>query len=86
MKITVIGATGLIGSKVVHILEREGHDLVASSRETADVLTGRGLTEALMGADAVVDVAAELARVAVESPLNGIHNIGGPQRDSLVTE
>ncbi len=56
MKITVVGATGLIGSKVVRILEGDGHDIVAASRETADVLTGEGLTDALAGADVLVDV------------------------------
>jgi uncharacterized protein YbjT (DUF2867 family) len=57
MKITVVGASGLIGSKVVDILRSEGHDVVASSRSTGvDVLTGEGLADALAGADALVDV------------------------------
>jgi uncharacterized protein YbjT (DUF2867 family) len=57
MKITVIGATGLIGSKVVDLLEGDGHDIVAASRESgADVLTGEGLADALTGADVLVDV------------------------------
>lgn len=57
MKITVIGATGQIGSKVVELLRAEGHDVVAASRDTgADVLTGAGLTEALTGAQVLVDV------------------------------
>jgi len=58
MKITVIGASGLIGTKVVDLLTNEGHDVVAASRSTGvDVLTGEGLGEALSGADALVDVA-----------------------------
>jgi len=58
MKITVIGASGLIGTKVVDLLTKEGHDVVAASRSTGiDVLTGEGLGEALSGADALVDVA-----------------------------
>jgi uncharacterized protein YbjT (DUF2867 family) len=58
MKITVIGASGLIGTKVVDLLTAEGHDVVAASRSTGiDVLTGEGLAEALSGADALVDVA-----------------------------
>jgi uncharacterized protein YbjT (DUF2867 family) len=58
MKITVIGASGLIGTKVVDLLTADGHDVVAASRSTGvDVLTGEGLTEALSGADALVDVA-----------------------------
>jgi uncharacterized protein YbjT (DUF2867 family) len=57
MKITVIGATGLIGSKVVDLLEGDGHDVVAASRDSgADVLTGEGLADALTGADVLIDV------------------------------
>ncbi|MCV7424891.1 SDR family oxidoreductase [Mycobacterium yunnanensis] len=57
MRITVIGASGKIGSNVVELLRAEGHDVVAASRETgADVLTGAGLTEALTGAQVLVDV------------------------------
>jgi uncharacterized protein YbjT (DUF2867 family) len=57
MKITVIGATGLIGSKVVDLLEGDGHDVVAASRVSgADVLTGEGLADALTGADVLIDV------------------------------
>src|SRR6478736_4888674 len=57
MKITVFGATGLIGSKVVDLLNEAGHDVVAASRASgADVLTGEGLTDALAGTDALVDL------------------------------
>ena len=57
MKITVIGASGLIGTKVVEVLKAEGHDVVAASRSSGvDVLTGAGLADALAGADALVDV------------------------------
>jgi uncharacterized protein YbjT (DUF2867 family) len=57
MKISVIGATGLIGSKVVDLLTSDGHDVVAASRASGvDVLTGDGLTGALAGADVLVDV------------------------------
>ena len=57
MKITVIGASGLIGTKLVELLTADGHDVVAASRNTgADVLTGEGLADALTGADALVDV------------------------------
>jgi len=57
MKITVVGASGLIGTKVVDLLTAEGHDVVAASRASGvDVLTGDGLAEALSGADALVDV------------------------------
>lgn len=53
----MIGASGLIGTKVVALLEADGHDVVAASRGSGvDVLTGDGLGEALAGADALVDV------------------------------
>jgi uncharacterized protein YbjT (DUF2867 family) len=57
MKITVVGASGLIGSKVVDLLTTEGHDVVAASRQSGvDVLTGDGLADALGSADALIDV------------------------------
>lgn len=57
MKITVIGASGQIGSRVVRLLTEAGHDVVAASLSSgANVLTGEGLAEALSGADALVDV------------------------------
>jgi uncharacterized protein YbjT (DUF2867 family) len=57
MKIVVIGGTGLIGSKLVAELAAYGHDAVPASPGTGvNTLTGEGLTEALAGADVVVDV------------------------------
>jgi uncharacterized protein YbjT (DUF2867 family) len=57
MKIAVIGASGLIGSKLVDVLSADGHDVVAASRNSGvDVLTGDGLADALDGANALVDV------------------------------
>ena len=57
MRITVIGASGLIGRKVVSLLTADGHEVVSASRESGvDVLTGEGLADALAGADALVDV------------------------------
>ena len=56
-RIAVIGASGLIGTKVVDALTATGHDVVGASRSSGvDVLTGDGLAEALSGADALVDV------------------------------
>jgi uncharacterized protein YbjT (DUF2867 family) len=57
MKITVIGASGLIGTKVVDLLTAEGHEVVAASRSSGvDVLTGDGLAAALAAANTLVDV------------------------------
>ncbi|MET0994519.1 MAG: SDR family oxidoreductase, partial [Mycobacterium sp.] len=57
MKVTVVGASGLIGTKVVDLLRTGGNDVVAASRDSgADVITGEGLSDALAGADVLVDV------------------------------
>ncbi|GAB3904405.1 hypothetical protein GCM10027612_72310 [Microbispora bryophytorum subsp. camponoti] len=57
MKIAVIGGTGLIGSRVVEILNARGHEAVPHSTSTGvDLLSGRGLPEALAGADVVVNL------------------------------
>jgi uncharacterized protein YbjT (DUF2867 family) len=58
MKIVVIGGTGLIGSKLVEKLREDGQEPRAASPDTGvNTLTGEGLTEALEGAQVVVDVA-----------------------------
>jgi uncharacterized protein YbjT (DUF2867 family) len=57
MKIAVIGGTGLIGSQVVKILNASGHEAVPSSPSSGlDLLSGKGLPEALAGADVVVNL------------------------------
>ncbi|CAJ1584895.1 SDR family oxidoreductase [[Mycobacterium] wendilense] len=57
MVVTVMGASGLIGSRVVDNLTSAGHRVVAAARGTgADVITGTGLAEALAGAEVLVDV------------------------------
>ena len=58
MKIVVIGGTGLIGSKLTEQLRRHGHEPLAASPDTGvNTLTGEGLSDALEGAQVVVDVA-----------------------------
>lgn len=57
MRITVIGASGQIGSRVVELLTAAGHDVVGASKRTgADVLTGEGLDAAVAGSEVLVDV------------------------------
>src|SRR5262249_34431664 len=58
MKIVVIGGTGLIGSKVVAHLRKEGHEVLPAARSTGvNTITGEGLAEALAGAEIAIDVA-----------------------------
>ncbi len=58
MKIVVIGGTGLIGSKLVAILQQRGHEVIAASPASGvNTITGEGLAEVLAGASIVVDVA-----------------------------
>jgi uncharacterized protein YbjT (DUF2867 family) len=57
MRIAVIGGTGLIGSQVVKVLNASGHEAVPHSPSTGvDLLSGRGLPEALEGAGVVVNL------------------------------
>jgi uncharacterized protein YbjT (DUF2867 family) len=57
MKLTIIGGTGLIGSKLVTRLREQGHEAVPAAPNTGvNTLTGEGLAEALQGAAVVVDV------------------------------
>jgi uncharacterized protein YbjT (DUF2867 family) len=57
MKFAVIGGTGLIGSQVVKDLNAAGHEAVPHSPSTGiDVISGKGLDEAVAGADVIVNV------------------------------
>ena len=56
MKIGIVGGTGTAGRATAHALERLGHEVVVLSRARGvDVLSGKGLDEALVGVQAVVD-------------------------------
>ena len=57
MKIVVIGASGIVGEKLVRHLQ-QGNDTVVKGSPTHGVntITGEGLDQALRGADVVVDV------------------------------
>ncbi len=57
MRITVIGGTGLIGTRLVQQLRDADHDVVAAARATGvNSYTGEGLEAALEGAEVVIDV------------------------------
>lgn len=57
MKIVVVGGSGLIGKKLIAILNQEGHQAVPASPSTGvNALTGEGLAQALQGADVVVEL------------------------------
>ena len=57
MRVVVIGATGLVGSKLLTILREGGHEAVPAALETGvNTLTGEGLAKVVSGADVVVDV------------------------------
>src|ERR1700739_4129044 len=58
MKIVVIGGPGLIGSKTVAILRQGGHEVVAGSPKSGvNTITGKGLKEAMAGAQVAIDLA-----------------------------
>ena len=57
MRIAVAGATGRIGRLTIAALDGAGHQAVPLSRSTGvDVYTGDGLSDALRGTDALIDV------------------------------
>ena len=57
MKIVVIGGSGLIGKKVLVNLRQRGHEVLAASPSSGvNTVTGKGLAQALAGAQVVVDV------------------------------
>lgn len=57
MRVVVFGATGSVGRHLVAALAARGCDVVAASRSSGvDVVSGRGVDEALRGAAAAVDV------------------------------
>ena len=58
MKIVIIGGSGLIGKKLIKILNAQGHEAISASPSSGvDATTGKGLKEVLKGADVVIDVA-----------------------------
>ncbi|EJC83648.1 putative nucleoside-diphosphate sugar epimerase [Rhizobium leguminosarum bv. trifolii WSM2297] len=57
MKITVVGASGLIGTQLSERLRRSGHEVTAASLSVGvDTATGKGLDAAVAETDIIVDV------------------------------
>jgi uncharacterized protein YbjT (DUF2867 family) len=57
MKIVVVGGSGLVGKNVVRRLRAGGHDVIAASRRTGvDIVTGKGIVDAIAHTDVVIDV------------------------------
>lgn len=57
MRIAVAGGTGTVGRHVVAVAREGGHHVVSLSRaEGVDLVTGRGLDQALQDVDTVIDV------------------------------
>ncbi|MCQ4207679.1 SDR family oxidoreductase [Streptomyces longispororuber] len=68
MRVVVAGATGRIGTRTVARLRDHGVEVTPVSRSTGvDVVTGRGLAEALRGADVIVDVTEAPSRAEAPS-------------------
>src|SRR6478752_1398378 len=88
MKIVVIGGTGLIGSKVVEKLKQRGHDALAAAPNTGvDIITGKGLAEALAGAEVLVDVSNSPSfeeKAATDFFQTAGHNIAAAEAEASV--
>ncbi|WHO75562.1 SDR family oxidoreductase [Rhizobium sp. BT03] len=57
MKIAVVGASGVIGTRLSESLRRSGHEVAAASLSLGvDTVTGKGLAAAIAGTDVIVDV------------------------------
>ncbi|MGO7592037.1 SDR family oxidoreductase [Rhizobium leguminosarum] len=57
MKITVVGASGLIGTRLSENLRRSGHEVMAASLSLGvDTVSGKGLEAAVAGTQVIVDV------------------------------
>lgn len=68
MKLAIAGGTGTVGVHVVEVARERGHDVVVLSRSAGiDLVSGSGLSDALSGIEAVIDVASTQAISAKES-------------------
>ncbi len=81
MRVTVLGGKGLLGRHLVPVLQEQGHDVTATSRnptkegETrADFTTGQGLRSAVESAEIVVHLVSD-ARKPVKTDLEGTERL-----------
>jgi uncharacterized protein YbjT (DUF2867 family) len=87
MRIVVIGGTGFVGSKLVNILDEQGHDTAAAAPSTGvNTFTGEGLADVLAGASVVVDVSNSptLDDAAIEFFRTATTNLLGAEKDAGV--
>lgn len=88
MKIVIIGGSGLIGAKLVKILKSLGHEATSASPSTGvDATTGKGLSQALKGAQVVVDVANSTSfdeKTAVEFFQKTNHNLATAEKEANI--
>src|SRR5262245_51644212 len=83
-KIAVAGATGRVGRHIVEVITARGQDVVPMSLATrVDVVTGKGLDEALVGVDSIIDAATppspeeEPARAFFTAAARNLQEAGG---------
>src|SRR5262245_41544696 len=89
MKLVVTGGTGTLGQSILRLALGRGHSVVAVSRRTpetlpdgalhraADVATGRGLAEAIAGADAIIDAANSMEQAGQPVLVDGTRRLLG---------
>ncbi|MDQ0733142.1 SDR family oxidoreductase [Arthrobacter sp. B1I2] len=90
MRIAVAGGTGTVGRHVVVIARERGHRVVSLSRtEGVDLVTGRGLDQALQNVETVIDVAGIQAistKKAVDFFTNATQNLLAAEKKAGVTQ
>ncbi|WP_137843014.1 NAD(P)H-binding protein [Microbacterium sp. 2FI] len=83
MRIAIAGGSGLAGTPTAEIARTRGHDVVILARgHGVELLSGSGLTGALRGVDAVIDV----SNVATLKPDVSVSFFAGATRNLLAAE
>lgn len=88
MRIAVAGGTGTVGRHVVAIATERGHHVVSMSRsDGVDLVTGRGLDQALRNVETVIDVSGVQAlstKKAVDFFTNATQNLLAAEKEAAV--